>query len=184
MILLSGCSEKTSHASQINTILSANAYFQNEQLYAQATLSPLFINQLRQMLKHGEPLLALYQFRLIRLHPWLPNTRILEHDIRRHIRMRLITERYELLDPQTGLIHYTTNEHEVMQFFANPKFILLHHRVKLLPDVRYQLETDLSITHEGISRMFQFLDRWFSLTHPLNFSHLSELPNNTRPIPP
>lgn len=142
------------------------------------------MSRIKRLLKHGEPLMASYHFRLTRLHPWLPNTRILQHQVNRHMRMRLITQRYELRDADKKQIHYATNESEAMQFFGNPRFILLHNRVKLLEGVRYQLETRVTITHEGMSSMFQFLDRWLALNQSMNFVYLSELSANAESTQP
>lgn len=161
-----------------NAILSSTAFFQDEQLFAHVVLNPRFMHHLKGLLQQGEPLLATYQFRIHRLNDWLPDTLILRREIYRHLRMRLITQRYELLDELNGLVRYATDEDEAVQFLGNPRFVLLHKRVRLLPGVRYRVETRVSITHEGMSRMFQFLDHWLGLSQPLDFVHHAELITN------
>ncbi|MBF0428909.1 MAG: DUF4390 domain-containing protein [Magnetococcales bacterium] len=175
-ILLSGCGYAPPTPPEPNAILSANAFFQKQQLFAQVTLNPLFIAKIKQQIQQGEPLQATYTLNLIRKHPWLPDIRILQRTIQRHMRLRLITQHYELLEGNNGLLHYATHENEALQFFGNPRFILLHPRVQLLPGVRYQLETHVSITHEGMSRLFQLLGRWITTDQPLDFVYRSELP--------
>ncbi|MBF0417437.1 MAG: DUF4390 domain-containing protein [Magnetococcales bacterium] len=172
---IAGC-EKPNSKTPAPVIQQAEAFLQGEKLLARVTLDPTFLDRLSENLQQGEPLLATYRFRLIRKHPWLPNAHILDRQILRLIRMRLITERYELQENQQRLVHYTTDENEALQFIGNPRFLLLHPRFKPLPDTEYILETRVTITHEGMSRMFRFLDRWLTWHQPMDFFHQSELP--------
>ncbi|MBF0273239.1 MAG: DUF4390 domain-containing protein [Magnetococcales bacterium] len=174
-ILLSGCG-RDPLPENTPVIQEASPVFQSDKLFAQVSLNPTFQDKIELQLKQGDPLLATYRFTVMRLHEWLPNVRILDKEIQRHIRMRLITERYELREENSSLVHYTSDEDEAMSFFANPRFILLHSRFKPLPGVHYQLQTRVSITQEGMSRMFRLLDRWLTLNQSMDFTHLSELP--------
>ncbi|MEO5346011.1 MAG: DUF4390 domain-containing protein [Magnetococcus sp. YQC-9] len=172
---ISGCGKN--HTSDPTPVIQqAHAFTQGEKLFAQLSLDPRLLDRLGDNLKQSEPLQATYHFRLLRKHQWLPNAHILDTEIQRHIRMRLITERYELQEGHKGLFHYTTDENEALQFIGNPRFLLLHPRFRLLPDTGYILQTRVTITHEGMSRMFRFLDRWLQLNQPMDFFHQSELP--------
>ncbi|MBF0214429.1 MAG: DUF4390 domain-containing protein [Magnetococcales bacterium] len=174
-ILVAGCGREP-QPTPPNAIQEATPFLQGEKLFAKASLTPAFLTRIVQQLKQGEPLLATYRSRILRRHDWLPDLLLLDKEIQRHIRMRLITERYEMREENTGLVHYTSDENEAQNFFGNPRFILLHGRFRPLPHTRYQLETRVSLTHEGMSRMFRFLDRWLALNQPMDFIHLSELP--------
>ncbi|NGZ06593.1 MAG: DUF4390 domain-containing protein [Magnetococcales bacterium] len=174
-MLIAGCgrhSQSTNHTVIQQTVL----LLQGEKLLAHSELAPPFLLQLGEQLAQGEPLLASYRFRIRRLHPWLPDTRILDKPLQRHIRKRLITERYELREEQQRLVHYTTDEQEALNFIGNPRFILLANRFKPLPQTRYQMETHLSITPSGMSRLFLLLNRWLSLGKPMEFIQITELP--------
>ncbi|MBF0261176.1 MAG: DUF4390 domain-containing protein [Magnetococcales bacterium] len=174
-LMIAGC-EKPRSESPTPIIQVAEAFMQGEKLLARVTLEPSLLERLGENLQQGEPLLATYRFRLIRKHPWLPHAQVLDREILRHVRMRLITERYELQENQQRLVHYTTDESEALQFIGNPRFLLLHPRFRPLPDTGYLLQTRVSITHEGMSRMFRFLDRWLTWHQPMDFFHQSELP--------
>lgn len=174
-LMIAGC-EKPHSDTSTPVIQQAEAFFQGEKLLARVTLDPALLERLGENLQQGEPLLATYRFRLIRKHPWLPNAHVLDKQILRHVRMRLITERYQLQENQQRLVHYTTDESEALQFIGNPRFLLLHPRFKPLPDTDYMLQTRISITHEGMSRLFRFLDRWLTWHQPMDFFHESELP--------
>ncbi|MBF0191668.1 MAG: DUF4390 domain-containing protein [Magnetococcales bacterium] len=174
-ILLSGCG-KDPLPTPPPVIQEASLLLQGDKLFAQVSLTSAFQTRIGQQLKQGDPLLATYRFSVMRQPKWLPDTRILDKEIQRHIRMRLITERYEMREENSRLVHYASSEHEAMNFFANPRFIPLHGRFKPLPGMRYQLRTHVSITPEGMSRMFQLLDRWLTLNQSMDFFHQSELP--------
>ncbi|MBF0296309.1 MAG: DUF4390 domain-containing protein [Magnetococcales bacterium] len=175
-ILLPGCGTRETHTPSLpNAIHSARVFLQDRQLRAEVVLNPELVKKIKELLRQGEPLQATYQFRLHRIHPWLPDPRLLQKEIHRHVRMRLITERYELMDEGRGLVQTVPDEEKAMQFFANPRSIPLHDRFVPLPGFRYRLTTRITITHEGMSRMFQFLDQWFLLSQQLDFIHISEL---------
>ncbi|MBF0161231.1 MAG: DUF4390 domain-containing protein [Magnetococcales bacterium] len=138
---------------------------QGEKLYARAELDQNYLKQLTELLNSGEPLWATYRFGLYRIHHWLPDLRISQIILKRRVRLRLVTRRYEMLDEQTKQIQYTDNPEEAMSFLGAPRYVLMgmlrDHGRHFPLDRRYRLHVDLTLEHEDMSHLFHLLDQWF-----------------------
>ncbi len=158
------CQESKS-LSQPGVIQQAAVFPQGDKLYARAEMDQRYLKQLTEFLDSGEPLWATYRFRLYRLHPWWPDLRISQVFLKRRVRLRLITRRYEMLDGQTEQIQYTSNPEEAMGFMGAPRYVLLGTlRDKdeyLSADRTYRLNVDLTLEHEDLSQLVHLLDQLF-----------------------
>ena len=164
-IYLLNCQESKS-PSQPGVIQQASLLPQGDKLYVGAELDQNYLKQLTKFLNNGEPMRATYRFSLYRTHPWLPNLRVSQVILKRRVRLRLITRRYEMLDGQTGQIQYTGSPEEAMSFLGAPRYILLgmlREKGKYFSaNRRYQLNVDLTLEHEDMSHLFHLLDQWFN----------------------
>lgn len=145
-------------------IQHASAFVQGNGLYARAELDPIYLEKITPLLRHGEPILATYRFRLYRLHDWLPGLRLSHVILKRRLRLRLITQRFEMLDVQTGQIQYTANPEDAMEFLGAPHYVFLGYlpgkTKRLSPAHTYRLNVELTIKHEGTLHVFRVLDHW------------------------
>ncbi len=170
LLLLNGCMPSDSPPKAIQ---SAAAVLEDEALFAQAALSPDYLNHLLKLLKHGEPIVARYRFRFYRVNDWLGDYRLLQVIIKRRLRLRLISERFEMLDITNDRTHLTSDPEEAMGFIGHPRYIPLSGRVRLRPDRRYRLDVHLDVEHEGMSDTYRLLNRWLSFGHSGAFSFQS-----------
>ena len=137
-------------------------------------MDPIHLYRIITLLRHGEPILATYRFRFYRLHPWLPGLRLSQAILKRRLRLRLITRRFEMLDVQTGRIQYSGDPEEAMGFIGAPNYVFLGKGVKQLsPDYEYRLDVDLTIEHEGTLQLLHLLDRWLRFGRSNAFSYQS-----------
>ena len=149
---------------QPGAIQQASAFFQGNRLYAKADLDPVYLSKLIGLLRHGEPIVATYRFRFYRLHAWLPPLRLSHVILKRRLRLRLITQSYEMLDLQTGQIQYTHDPEEGVEFMGSPNYVFLGAvGVPLSLDHKYRLSVDLTMEHEGLLHIFRVLDHWATL---------------------
>jgi hypothetical protein len=152
--------------SQPGVIQQAALFTQGDKLYVRAELDPTILKRLMEFLNNGEPLWATYRFRLYQQHTWLPDQRIGQIILKRRLRLRLITRRYEMLDGQSGQIQYTSSPEEAMNFLGAPRYIqmaTLKNKHRPLSHPPYQLKVDLTLEHEDLSHLFHLLDQWFNL---------------------
>ncbi|MBF0461145.1 MAG: DUF4390 domain-containing protein [Magnetococcales bacterium] len=157
--------QETKSLTQPGVIQQAAVFPQGDKLYAKVELDQNFLKQLTEFLNDGEPLWATYRFRLYRTHPWWPDLRISKVTLKRRLRLRLITRRFEMLDGQTGQIQYTSSPEEAMSFLGAPRYVLLgilgDEGKSLSADRAYRLNVDLTLEHEDLSSLFHLLDQWF-----------------------
>lgn len=146
-------------------IQHASLLMQGDTLYASAEMDQEHLKQLTELLSNGEPLWAVYQFRLYRIHPWWPDLRLSQTLLKRRLRLRMITRRYEMLDGMTGQIQYTNDPEEAMSFLGAPRYVKIGTMQKqgkyFSSDRAYRLTVDLTLEHEDMSYFFHVLDRWF-----------------------
>ncbi|MEO5363579.1 MAG: DUF4390 domain-containing protein [Magnetococcus sp. DMHC-8] len=156
------CQERKA-LTQPGVIQQAALFPQGNRLYAKAELDQHYLKQLTEFLNSGEPLWATYRFRLYRLHAWLPDLRIGQVFLKRRVRLRLITRRFEMLDGQTGQMQYTGNPEEAMGFLGAPRYVPLGTlQDRQLPtDRSYRLNVDLTLEHQDLPHLFHLLDQWF-----------------------
>ncbi|MBF0400346.1 MAG: DUF4390 domain-containing protein [Magnetococcales bacterium] len=151
--------------SKPGVIQHAALFQQGERIYARAEMEPEILKELTELLDNGEPLWVVYRFRLYRIHPWWPDLRISQAILKRRLRLRLITRRYEMLDGETGQIQYSNNPEEAMNFLGAPRYVLMGALQKkgkfFTADRSYRLNIDLTLEHEDMSYFFHLLDRWF-----------------------
>lgn len=148
-------------SSPAQVIQQASAFSQGGSLYARADLDAAYVNHLMGFLRYGEPILVTYRFRLYRLHPWLPGLRLSHAILKRRLRLRMITRRFEMLDVQTGRIQYTANPEDAKSFIGAPHYVFLGRGAdRLSADHTYRLHVTLTIEHEGTLPLFRILDRW------------------------
>lgn len=163
-ILLFTCRE-VKQPTEPGVIQQASLFMQGNTLYASAEIDPEYLRQLTELLSNGEPLWAVYQFRLYRIHPWWPDLRLSQTLLKRRLRLRMITRRYEMLDGVTGQIQYTNNPEEAMNFLGAPHYVKIGTVQKqghsFSSDRTYRLNVDLTLEHEDMSYFFHLLDRWF-----------------------
>ncbi len=169
---LFACQENKSPA-QPGVIQQASLFSQGDKLYVMAEMEQNYLKRLAEFLNTGEPVWASYSFRLYRNHPWLPDLRIGQVTVKRRLRLRLVTRRFEMLDGQTGQIQYTSNPEEAMSFLGAPRYVplgtLTHNRKKLSSDHSYRLEVALTLEHEDMSTLLHLLDQWFSFGQSSQF---------------
>lgn len=156
-------------------IQRASAFAQGDNLYARAELDDLYLSTMMALLRHGEPLLVTYRFRFYRLHDWLPGLRLSQVVLKRRLRLRLITRRYEMLDIKTGRIQYTGSVEDAKEFMGAPSYVLLGKGARQLAvSQRHRLDVDLTIEHEGTLQLFRVLDQWLSFGYINKFSFQSD----------
>ncbi len=160
-LLLGGCSEKA--PVKANPIAEASAFIQGGDLYARTALDPKYSKLVFSALRHGEPMQATYRFSFFRHHPYLPDYPLAKVSIKKRLRLRLVTKRYEMHDIKTGEIHYTPDKEIAVRFFSNPRFVLLGKEAQLRPNHRYRLRVEFELDHQGMSPMFRTLKRWLNL---------------------
>lgn len=195
MLLLAGCASPEDESSckktlslvcaEVDGVLSpraiqqASAFVQGNALYAKAELNPSYLQKILGLLRHGEPILATYHFRFYRVHAWLPGLRLAHATLKRRLRLRLITRRFEMLDLPTGRIQYTGNPDEAMGFLGAPHYVFLgtlssQGGGRLSPDHRYRLNVDLTMEYEGMLHLFRVIDQWLMFGQQSNFSFQSD----------
>ncbi|MBF0426078.1 MAG: DUF4390 domain-containing protein [Magnetococcales bacterium] len=160
------------------------ASLQGNALYAQAALSPEFQREALALLKQGEPILVTYRFRLREGRSLVPDREVSWLKLQRRLRLRLITQRFEMQDISSGQIAYTDDDDEALQFLGHPRNLLLEgHGDKrgaaasnfLLPGRRYFLEVRFELEREGISRPLRLLNRLFTFWRPVDYRLETEL---------
>ncbi len=147
----------------VNPIAKASAFIQRGDLYARASLNQEFSRHIISALHHGEPMPATYHFSFYRHQEFLPDLPLTKVTIKRRLRLRLVTERYEMHDLDSDQIHYTPDVDKAISFFSNPRFVLLGKEVNLKPEYRYWLHVEFEIDHKGMSPMFRTLKHWLTL---------------------
>lgn len=175
LLLLAGCNAAPPGTSVVDPITQASAFIHGEDLYARATLDGAFSRQVILALRHGEPMQATYRFHFLRRQTLWPDLPLAKVTIRRRIRLRLITKKYEMHDMDTGQIHYTSDPEKAIRFFGNPRFVLLGKEAHLKKEAHYELHVEFEWSHQGMSPQFQTLKRWLNLdqtiTHSLNVDY-------------
>ncbi|WP_193771006.1 DUF4390 domain-containing protein [Candidatus Magnetaquicoccus inordinatus] len=152
---------------QPGVIQQAALFKQGDKLYVRAELDSTILKRLMEFLNNGEPLWATYRFRLYQQNSLLPDLRLAQTIVKRRLRFRLITHRFEMLDGQSGQIQYTGNPDEAMNFLGAPRYIAmatLHDKKSHLSSrYNYRLKVDLTLEQEDLSHLFHLLDQWFNL---------------------
>jgi hypothetical protein len=161
ILLTTGCSSE-SQPQVVNPIAKASAFLQGGDLYARAGLNPEFSKHIISALHHGEPMQATYHFSFYRHQEYLPDLPLAKVTIKRRLRLRLVTERYEMHDLNSDQIHYTEDKDKAISFFSNPRFVLLGKNAHLKKEHSYWLNIDFEIDHKGMSPMFRTLKQWLT----------------------
>ncbi len=172
LIGLTGCA-LSDDPPPVRVIQSASAILEGQKLYAQLALDSDYLANLMNLLKHGEPIVAHYRFRFYRLNDWLTDSRLLQVTIKRRLQLRLISERFEMLDLTNDQTHFTSDPEEAMSFIGQPRYIPLSDQVRLRPERRYRLEVRLNLEHEGMSSTYRLLNRWLSIGQSGDFQFQS-----------
>lgn len=167
-LLVSGCSG-SSQNTEPTPIADASAFIQGDDLYARASLNPRFSKHVIMALRHGEPMQATYRFNFFRYQTLLPDLPLAKISIKKRLRLRLVTQKYEMHDLNNNRINYTSDPEEAIRFFSNPRFVLLGKEVHLKDEFRYWLQVEFEIDHQGMSPMFRTLKRWLTIDHTIDY---------------
>lgn len=161
---LTGCTPLTDKSvpSPRKSMKQASAFLQADKLYASAELDSVYLNKIMTLLYHGEPILATYRFRFYRVHTWLPDVRLSHILLKRQLRRRLITGRFEMMDVKTGQLHYTNNQEEAKGFLGAPRYVLLGKEARFSKEQSYRLRVDLTMEHAGMSSLLRVLNQWLT----------------------
>ena len=167
LTLVTGCGDG-SQSTATNPIAKASAFLQGGDLYARTSLNQEFSKKVILALQHGEPMQATYRFSFFRRQEHLPDLPLAKVTIKKRLRLRLVTQKYEMHDLSNGQIHYTQYEEEAISFFGNPRFVLLGKEAHFKKEFRYWLKVEFETDHQGMSPMFRTLKRWLTLDQTID----------------
>ncbi|MBF0195686.1 MAG: DUF4390 domain-containing protein [Magnetococcales bacterium] len=168
--MTAGCSQdpKTNNP---NPIASASAFLQGDDLYARASLQPAFSKAILETLLHGEPIRVTYHFSFFRRQQYLPDLPLAKVSFSKSLRLRLVTQRYEMHDLSTNKIHYTPYSEDAIRFFSNPRFVLLGKNANLKKESSYWLRVAFKIDHQGMSPLFRTLKQWLTIDQAMDYHY-------------
>ncbi|MBF0444060.1 MAG: DUF4390 domain-containing protein [Magnetococcales bacterium] len=170
LLLTSGCSQEPKKKAP-NPIATASAFLQGDDLYARASLQPFFSKAVLATLLHGEPIQVTYHFSFFRRQQYLPDLPLAKVSISKSLRLRLVTQRYEMHDLSTNKIHYTPDTEEAIRFFSNPRFVLLGKNANLKKESGYWLRVAFKIDHQGMSPLFRTLKQWLTIDQAMDYQY-------------
>ncbi|HIJ83092.1 MAG: hypothetical protein HW380_1589 [Magnetococcales bacterium] len=166
LTVLCGCDNGPPRTSDVNPIEEVSVFQQGDKLYASARLRSDYLNRILKESGHGEPLVANFRFDFYRQQKYFPDLRLSHENVQRRLRLRLITERFELLELPQKRMQYTPDEDEAMSFFGVPRYIILGSGVHLPLGNRYYLRVAFSEEHQGMSWILGGLNRLLTMTPP------------------
>ncbi len=180
VLLLSGC-RPAADSDPANPIQEATVSLQGATVYGQARLSEAFLDGALEMLRQGEPLLAVYRFDFFTPRSLLPDKELAEVTLRRRLRLHLITEQFELQDISREQTLYSDDPEEALLFLGAPRVILLNGALGAeqpvpLPERgrRHVLEVRFRLQREGVSSMFRILTSLFTFWKPSDYLRTSD----------
>lgn len=167
--ILNGCTGENG-ADRPRVIQEASAFLADDKLYARTVLDPGFLSDIMALLGHGEPVLATYRFRFYRTQSWLPDLRLAQVIVKRRLRLRLITRRFEMTDVRNNHVQYTRDPQQAIGFIGNPRYIRLATHTHLFPQRRYHLDVQVQVEHQGMSRVYRVLNRLLTFGGSADYS--------------
>ncbi|MBF0379944.1 MAG: DUF4390 domain-containing protein [Magnetococcales bacterium] len=170
LLLTVGCSQEPKKKST-NPIATASAFLQGGDLYARANLHPKFSQAVLTALLHGEPIQVTYHFSFFRRQQYLPDLPLAKVALSKSLRLRLVTQRYEMHDLSTNKIHYTPYPDDAIRFFSNPRFVLLGRNANLKKESSYWLRVNVEIDHRGMSPLFRTLKQWLTIDQAMDYHY-------------
>jgi hypothetical protein len=168
LLITAGCSQDPKKKNP-NPIATASAFLQGDDLYARASLQPIFSKAVLATLLHGEPIQVTYHFSFFRRQQYLPDLPLAKVSISKSMRLRLVTQRYEMHDLSTNKINYTPDSEEAIRFFSNPRFVLLGKNANLKKESSYWLRVAFKIDHQGMSPLFRTLKQWLTIDQAMDY---------------
>ncbi|MBF0146928.1 MAG: DUF4390 domain-containing protein [Magnetococcales bacterium] len=150
-----------------NPIVEVSIFQQGEDLFANVRLDSKYLDERLKEMGHGEPVLASYRFEFYRQQDNFFDLRLSHQIIQRRVRLRLITQRFEMMDLPQRRLQYTADEDEAMNFFGAPRYIHIGSEVQLPKNNRYYLKVGFTVEHQGMSWVLGVLNRLLTMTPPV-----------------
>ncbi|MBF0110030.1 MAG: DUF4390 domain-containing protein [Magnetococcales bacterium] len=167
LIFLHGCNFVSTESTADNPIAEASVFQQGNALYATIRLQPEYLDQLLREMDHGEPVQATYRIEFYRAQDWFFDRRLSQQVVHRRLRLRLITQRFEMTELPQKRLQYTADEDEAMSFIGFPRYIFIGSTVGLPRDHRYYLNVGFSVEHQGMSWVLGVLNRILTMSPPV-----------------
>ncbi|MBF0588733.1 MAG: DUF4390 domain-containing protein [Magnetococcales bacterium] len=171
LLFVAACSPHPHDQLPTDVFQTAGLSEQEGKLYAQVRLTDARLKDIFSVAQRGEPILVTYRFRLRQVRHWLPDPSAAELLVSRRLRLRLITERYEMRDLQTDDVRTTTDPDEARQFLGDLGFMPLMDAAALIAGEAYRLEIHFHSERDGVSRMYRILNRWLTFWKPDDYIH-------------
>lgn len=166
-LFLGGCSDLAHEGSSVNPIEEVTVFKQEDKLYASVRLRSDYLDAVFKETESGEPVLAYYRFDFYR-HQDHFFDKLLGHEVvQRRLRLRLVTQRYEMIKIPTNELQYTAEENEAISFLGAPRYILLGTGITITPNERYYLTVGFTLEHQGMSWVLGVLKCWLTLSPPI-----------------
>ncbi|MBF0436723.1 MAG: DUF4390 domain-containing protein [Magnetococcales bacterium] len=172
LLLLGGCSDLSHEDSSVNPIEEVTVFKLDDTLYASVRLSSDYLDAVFKETESGEPVLAYYRFDFYRHQDHFFDKLLGHAVVQRRLRLRLITQRFEMMKLPKNELQYTADENQAMSFLGAPRYVLLGTDIPLSADERYYLSVGFTLEHQGMSWVLGVLKRWLTLTPPIIFTKI------------